>query len=240
VPNSNEPAAAPPAKPPAVAADPANSALTLQQRLAGTGAVRRDPLAEAIDQATMKASRRELAIELPAVAPPAEPEPVAAAPTPAPTPAPAPEPEPGDPREQEEWFQRLPAAERERLSSHWRTHRERFADEPIIRRQQLIQAAWHGAVVFLVLGVLLAMLYGFGPLLPLVGAGGLAAMLAQAAGGGRFVFSAGGVVAYLAVMGPLVIIDPFGMLGAVIAAYGLGVLGIDREIRRSGGFGRRG
>jgi hypothetical protein len=231
---TNDPVAAPAPTPPASQPADAASARALEQRLAGTGAVRRDPLAEAIDRATMKASRRELAIELPAGAPP-EPELVAAAPTPEPAPPPV-----GDPREQEDWFLRLPAAEQERLSAHWRAERERESAEPAIRKQQLIQAAWHGAVMFLALGILLALLYGFGPLPWLVVAGAVASTLAQAAGGGRFLFALGGMLAFFVVMGPTALIDPFGMLGATIASYGMGVLGIDREIRRSGGFGRRG
>jgi hypothetical protein len=144
-----------------------------------------------------------------------------------------------DPREDEPWFRDLPEPERARLRGQWAIERHRFDDRALVLRRRLVRAAWHGALVFFVLSLLQAPLLGLGPLPLLTLAGALASVLAQALGGGRFVHAFAGATAFVVVMGPTVFVQPFGLIGLLAASYGLGAVGMDREMRRSGGFDAR-
>lgn len=149
---------------------------------------------------------------------------------------PAPEPD-ADPREHEPWFLDLPEPEQRRLRGLWLAKRRRFGDEGAKRRRRLQRVVGYGAGLFGFLALLQAPLMGLGLVLPLAGAGALAAGVADLCGGGRFVFSFCGAIAFVAVQGPMVFVQPFGIMSLLIACYGLGTIGMDGEMRRSGGFG---
>jgi hypothetical protein len=131
-----------------------------------------------------------------------------------------------DPREREPWFQDLPKKERERLRAHWARERQRPDRHRTGRRQRLVRALVYGALVFFGLSILFA---GFGILPQMVVAGALAALCAELCGGGRFVYSGLGAVAFLLTAG-------FSILGLVAAAFTMAAVGMDGEMRRSGGF----
>lgn len=164
-----------------------------------------------------------------------------------PAPAPAPEPAPEvvidtaacevDPRELEPWFKQLPASERERLRAQWWLERHRHDGKGLAVRRRLQRALGYGALVFFVLGVLQAMLVGSVALVPmLTAAGAVAGGLAEILGGGRFVYALAGAMAFVAVMGPMVLVQPLSLTSLLIACYGMGAIGMDGEMRRSGGF----
>ncbi|MBL8732544.1 MAG: hypothetical protein JNN13_09270 [Planctomycetes bacterium] len=142
-----------------------------------------------------------------------------------------------DAREHEPWFLELPEPEQQRLRRTWSAKRQRFGDEGAKRRRRLQRVVVYGLCLFGFLALLQAPLMGLGLVLPLAGAGALAAGVADLCGGGRFVFSFCGAIAFVAVQGPMVLVQPFGIMSLLIACYGLGTIGMDGEMRRSGGFG---
>ena len=170
---------------------------------------------------------------------------VVAPPSASPPPAPAPAPEvvidtaacEVDPRELEPWFKQLPASERERLRAQWWLERHRHDGKGLAVRRRLQRALGYGALVFLVLGLLQALLVGSVALVPmLTAAGAVAGGLAEILGGGRFVYAFAGAMAFVAVMGPMVLVQPLSLTSLLIACYGMGAIGMDGEMRRSGGF----
>ncbi|MEO6598033.1 MAG: hypothetical protein ABIP94_25090 [Planctomycetota bacterium] len=143
-----------------------------------------------------------------------------------------------DPREAEPWFRDLPRSEQERLRTHWWYDRHRNDDAGTKVRRRLRRAFVYGASLFFVMGLLQSLLMGgFGLVPALTAVGGVAAVLAEAAGGGRFVYSAAGAIAFVVVMGATVLLQPFALMSLLMASYGMGTLGMDGEMRRSGGFG---
>jgi len=73
---------------------------------------------------------------------------------------------------------------------------------------------------------------GFLLILPLA----LAAGVAELCRGGRFIYAAAGGLAFAAVMGPTVFIQPLSLTSLLLASYGMASIGMDGEMRRSGGF----
>jgi hypothetical protein len=148
-----------------------------------------------------------------------------------------------DPREDEPWFAQLPPDEQQRLRAQWHTQRHRFDNLGAIWWRDVRRATWQGAFVFFVLAVLQAPMRGtFGPIFQLVLAGALAGAIARMLGGGRFVFAGAGAAAHLLIMAPtlgLGLLSPLGLITILIASSGLGLLGYDREMKRSGGFSPR-
>ena len=64
-------------------------------------------------------------------------------------------------------------------------------------------------------------------------------MVGEASGGGRFAYGAAGGVAYLLVLGPQLLLSPFGLVMVLMASFGLAALGMQNEMERSGGFTQR-
>ncbi len=170
---------------------------------------------------------------------PAAPAPVA---KPAPEPAAAGKPaaaeEPDvDPRESEAWFQALPSNERERLRAHWWQQRHRHDDEVPRRHRRILRAGTTAAAVFFVLGILQSPWFGsFDPVLRLAAAGGVALGVAEATGGGRFRYAVAGAAAFAAAMGSNLFANPSLLFSLLLMAYVSAILGMEREMLRSGGF----
>jgi hypothetical protein len=142
-----------------------------------------------------------------------------------------------DPREMQPWFRELPAGEQERLRSAWHDERHRFDHVAVARRRRLARALGFGALCFFLLGVCQSLLMGGLGLVPLLTlAGAVAAFGAECCGGGRFAYSFAGAIAFVVVMGPFVFLQPLGLCSLLFATYGLGLMGMDSEMRRSGGF----
>jgi len=144
-----------------------------------------------------------------------------------------------DRRQDEPWFGRLPAAEQQRLRASWHEKRHRFDHEWRRNCRRLWRATCHGGLLFLVVALVQSVFVGLGPLLPMAAAGALAGLVGQACGGGRFALGIAGTIAYLVVMGPGLLINPFGLICALLVAHGMGVLGLQREMEQSGGFDAR-
>jgi hypothetical protein len=142
-----------------------------------------------------------------------------------------------DARELEPWFRELPPEEQERLRDQWHMLRHRYDDAGKHWRKRMHRSVGYGALVFFALGVLQALLLGgfvYVPILTVYGA--IAAGIAELCGGGRFTFSAAGGVAFVATMGVAVFLQPFSLFSLVLACYCMGLVGMDGEMRRSGGF----
>jgi hypothetical protein len=145
-----------------------------------------------------------------------------------------------DPREREPWFLELPAQERERLRAVWFAERHRHDDGWRARRRRLQRAFVYGGALFLVMGLLSALLLGgFQHVVPLALGGAIAALVAEACGGGRFVYAGCGGIAFAVVLGANVFLQPLCLVLILMASYGMGAIGMDGEMRRSGGFGDR-
>ncbi len=145
--------------------------------------------------------------------------------------------EPPDPREKEAWFRKLPETERERLKARWWLVQHRHDGTGLVLRLRLQRALVYGGLCFFVVSLLQSMLIGGFAYVPIfVAAGALAAGIAEICNGGRIVYAAAGTAAFLAVMGPGVVAQPLSLVGLLIAAYGMGTIGMDGEMRRSGGF----
>ena len=142
-----------------------------------------------------------------------------------------------DVREEQLWFAALPEAERARLHDQWAAERGRFACAGLLRRRQLLRAAGHGALVCFVVAVLQSFLIGHFGLVPLLtGVGGLAAAVVCACRGDRFAYAAAGAAVFMAILAPTILVNPHALYGVVLGAYGMGALGMEDEMRRSGGF----
>ncbi|MBL8751207.1 MAG: hypothetical protein JNK78_18770 [Planctomycetes bacterium] len=167
-------------------------------------------------------------------------EPIATAPLEAPpahaVPAAAGEPD-VDARESEPWFQALPPGERERLRAHWWQQRHRHDDEVPRRHRRILRAGGIGAGVFFVLAVLQSPWFGsFEPVLRLAAAGGVALGVAEATGGGRFRYGVAGAAAFVAAMGSSLFTNPSLLFSLSLMVYVSAILGMEREMLRSGGF----
>ena len=142
-----------------------------------------------------------------------------------------------DARELEPWFKELPAREQERLRQRWWEERERFAHEGQRWQRRMLRALGHGALVMGLLGILQSLLLGNLFLVPtMAAAGAMAAGLAEMFRGDRFVYALCGALGWVLVMGEVVLQQPFAMPGLLMAAYGMGAVGMEGEMRRSGGF----
>jgi len=142
-----------------------------------------------------------------------------------------------DLREEQPWFLALPEAERVRLREQWAAERTRFAAAGQRRLAGIGRAMGGGALVMLLLGLAQALLLGGFDLVPgLVAAGAVAAGVAQACRAGRYGFAVAGGVVYVAVMGPTILFNPYALPGILMAVYGMGLIGMGEEMRRTGGF----
>lgn len=174
------------------------------------------------------AAQPDLAATIVTAAPPTEPAPVVAY---------AAGPNSRDEREDSEWFLALPIKERERLAAVWRAERERFTREPELRHKRLQRAAAHGACVFFIVGLLAAFLTGsWSVIAKLTIAGSIAGLLAAVCGGGRIRYAIAGAATSLLVLGSAVIGNPFLLYLLLASAYGMAAVGMEVEMRRSGGF----
>jgi hypothetical protein len=94
-----------------------------------------------------------------------------------------------------------------------------------------------GALVMFLLSLAQALLVGgFHLVLPMTAAGAVAAGVAKACGGGRYGFSLAGGAAYASQMIPTILGNPFVLSGLLMAVYGMGLIGMGEEMRRTGGF----
>lgn len=148
-----------------------------------------------------------------------------------------------DDRERADWFLRLPGHEQQRLREHWRAQGHRVDADALGSREWIARSAMEGAVLFTFVGIAQYVFCGGGGFLPLVlaftAAGAMAAALAQLLQGGRFLFALLGALAWAVVGIPTLgagVISAFGLLVSQLATFGMGALGMDREMRRSGGF----
>lgn len=142
-----------------------------------------------------------------------------------------------DEREESEWFLQLPAKEQERLRREWTAERCRFADSGQQCRRRLLRVAWQGALVMGGLAVAQSLLLGGFGLVPVMTlAGAIAALLAELGRGDRFVYAVAGGLAWVVVMGPVILGQPLAMSGLLMAAYGMAAVGMEGEMRKSGGF----
>lgn len=145
-----------------------------------------------------------------------------------------------DPRETEPWFAELPKKEQERLRTHWWHERHRGDDAGVRTRRRIGRALGGGAALFLLMGFLQAPLVGSLAKVPaLVVAGAIGAGLAEVFGGGRVRYAIAGALAFLGVMGAEILVQPFSMMSLMLCTYAMATLGMDGEMRRSGGFGDR-
>ncbi len=206
----------------------------LQQRLAATPRATDDPVGRAVSRASRKAA---LSANFAGEPPPTVPG------------APAMDAVPGvhrvaygvdrDPREDEPWFLQLPTAEQQRLRSSWHRTRHRFDGRRPAFWRDVRRAAWQGALVFFVVGLLQVPTFGVAAIPRFALAGAVAAPLGRLAGGGRFAFALVGFLALALVSGAnvlAVLFSPIGLPSALIACHGMALLGFDREMQRSGGF----
>jgi hypothetical protein len=141
-------------------------------------------------------------------------------------------------RELEPWFLQLPPTEQTRLQEQWSKERHQYDGLGKVYRRRLGRALGYGALLFFAMAVLQSPMLGSFALVPVLTlAGAVAALLGECIGGGRFVYSLAGAIAFMVVMGPMIMVTPFGLMSLMIASYGLGAIGMDGEMRRSGGFG---
>lgn len=145
-----------------------------------------------------------------------------------------------DPRETEPWFAELPKKEQERLKTHWWYERHRNDGAGTKLRRRIGRAVGYGALLFFVMSLLLVMLLGGFSYVPLLtAAGALAAGVAEVCGGGRIRYGIAGAAAFVLVLGPQVFLQPLAMIALMLLTYAMATLGMDGEMRQSGGFGDR-
>ena len=148
-----------------------------------------------------------------------------------------------DDRERADWFLRLPEHEQQRLREHWGSRAGHVDVDALRSREWLQRSAIEGAVLFTFVGIAQYVFCGGGSFLPLVlaftVAGAIATACGQLLGGGRFLFALLGALAWAVVGIPTLgagVVSAFGLLVSQLATFGMGALGMDREMRRSGGF----
>ena len=134
-------------------------------------------------------------------------------------------------------FANLPPAEQQRLHQQWALERVRFDGIGMVRRRQLLRVMASGALVSFVFALLQVLLLGGFGYVPLLTAGGaVAAGAAQVCRGGRFAFAAAGGFVHMLIMVPVILTNPYALTGVMLATYGMGAVGMEEEMRRSGGF----
>ncbi len=141
-----------------------------------------------------------------------------------------------DPRELEDWFLQLPEQEQERLRKVWSDERSRHDWAGKAARTRLVRAAAYSGGVFFVTGVLMVILTG-DLLRPLFYApvGAVAGVAATLVGGTRFHFMCAGALGFTLVEGSNLLANPFLLYGLLLAISTMGLVGFDRELRRSAG-----
>lgn len=242
------PRGAAPAPPAPVAAEPAPAAAPappdpaaeaalrqLQQRLAASKPA--TTLIAAVQQREHRQQRRRAAARAPFAADATVVHSTLRGPEDVPAPVPAAPPVERDPREDEVWFRALPPSQQERLKAHWWHERHRHDHGGARLQRRLGRAVLHGALLFGVLSLLLVLLLGGFSLVPKLTAGGaLAAGAAELCGGGRYVYSLAGAAVFVLVLGSMVVTQPLLMMALMLTTYSMGCLGMDGEMRQSGGF----
>ncbi len=141
-----------------------------------------------------------------------------------------------DERELDPWFLALPEVEQARLRAAWSSSRHRFDAAGTAARGRAQRAAWQGASAFAVNALLLT-LVGSDAWRVLLHApvGACAGLLGIALGGERFHFMAAGALAFGLLEGACLLSNPFLLYGMLFAISTMGVVGMDREMRASGG-----
>ncbi|MFO1077727.1 MAG: hypothetical protein U1E73_08370 [Planctomycetota bacterium] len=142
-----------------------------------------------------------------------------------------------DPREEEAWFRDLPPPARQRLTAVWEAERARETRRRRGGGKGFRRACIHGAILAALVGTVMSLMT---PALvrPLVLTvlGGLGAGCAQAFGAGRFHYAILGTGAFLACYATEMWNNPFALYGALLMGFGFGTLGMEAEMRRTGGF----
>ena len=141
-----------------------------------------------------------------------------------------------DERELDPWFLALPEVEQARLRAAWSSSRHRFDAAGKAARARAQRAAWQGALAFAVNALLLT-LVGSAAWRVLLHApvGACAGLLGIALGGERFHFMAAGALSFGLLEGACLLSNPFLLYGMLFAIATMGVVGMDREMRASGG-----
>lgn len=140
-----------------------------------------------------------------------------------------------DPRELEPWFQELPEEERERLRDSWHDERHRFDHTGKVYRKRLKRAAIYGSMCFFATGVLMSWLFmDLNYLWRFAILGPIAGCAAQVMGGERFTYGAVGAIGFVGAIGSGIVI-PFSWYGLLFTISVMCMLGMDGEMRRSGG-----
>lgn len=141
-----------------------------------------------------------------------------------------------DPRELEAWFQELPEAEQARLRAVWARQRHRFDFAGKAARTRLLRAAAFGAAMFVCNGLLMVLLTGdLWRCLLYAPVGAAAGLLGQCMGGLRFHYMAAGALGFSVVEGANVLANPIMLYGLLFAISSMALVGMDREMRMSGG-----
>ena len=141
-----------------------------------------------------------------------------------------------DPRELEPWFLQLPDAERARLRAVWSRQRHRFDGAGEAARTRLLRAAAFGAAMFVCNGLLMVLLTGdLWRCLLYAPVGAAAGLLGQCMGGLRFHYMAAGALGFVVVEGANVLANPIMLYGLLFAISSMALVGLDREMRVSGG-----
>ena len=141
-----------------------------------------------------------------------------------------------DPRELEAWFQELPEAEQARLRAVWARQRHRFDFAGKAARTRLLRAAAFGAAMFVCNGFLMVLLNGdLWRCLLYAPVGAAAGLLGQCMGGLRFHYMAAGALGFSVVEGANVLANPIMLYGLLFAISSMALVGLDREMRMSGG-----
>lgn len=142
-----------------------------------------------------------------------------------------------DRREDESWFRDLPDTEQRRLRAVWAADRRRADNAARWNPRKMNRAMLGGAISGALIGLLLCLLGGSvaqAGAMAMLGGGGAA--LAQLFGGGRHLFAFVGILVFFAVYGAAALTNPYLLMGWMLTTYGFGVLGMEAEMRQSGGF----
>jgi len=140
-----------------------------------------------------------------------------------------------DPRELETWFQELPEDERERLRESWSSERHRFDHTGKVWRRRMKRAAIYGSICFVTTGMLMSYLFmDLNYLWRFALVGPIAGCVAQLCGGERFTYGLVGAIGFIAAIGSAIAI-PFSWYGLLFAITTMCAMGLDGEMRRTGG-----
>ena len=141
-----------------------------------------------------------------------------------------------DARELEPWFLELPEHEQQRLRKVWADERSRYDWTGKAARTRLVRAAAYSGAMFFVNAVLMTFLTGdLLRVLFYVPVGAVAGVVATLVGGTRFHFMCAGALAFTLLEGANLLANPFMFYGLLLSISTMGLVGLDRELRMSGG-----